>query len=114
MAMTGLIQWGMRQSAEVSNQLMSVERVLEYSVLQPEDNLRDPYVDKKLKKGAVFPLIPDTPKGWPNDGLIRFTNVSMRYSEDMEPVLRNLNLLILPAEKVRILYLSHQNIIFLI
>lgn len=102
MAMTGLIQWGMRQSAEVSNQLMSVERVLEYSVLQPEDNLRDPYVDKKMKRSAVFPLISDTPKGWPSNGLIRFTNVSMRYAEDMEPVLRDLNLIILPGEKVSI------------
>lgn len=37
--MTGLVQWGMRQSAEISNQLVSVERVLEYTKVESEENL---------------------------------------------------------------------------
>lgn len=39
MAVTGLVQWGMRQSAEISNQLVSVERVMEYIELESEENL---------------------------------------------------------------------------
>lgn len=36
MTLTFMLQWGIRQSAEVANQLMSVERVLEYTQLPPE------------------------------------------------------------------------------
>lgn len=33
MALTMMLQWGIRQSAEVMNQMMAVERVLEYREL---------------------------------------------------------------------------------
>lgn len=36
MALTWMMQWGIRQSAEVVNQLMSVERLLEYTLLPSE------------------------------------------------------------------------------
>ena len=37
--LTGYLQWGIRQSADVANQMMSVERVLEYMETKPEPNL---------------------------------------------------------------------------
>ncbi|XP_043284228.1 ATP-binding cassette subfamily C member 4-like isoform X2 [Venturia canescens] len=99
MALTGIIQWGMRQSAEVANQLMAVERVLEYTALTPEENLRDVGIGKKknIKNKEVSAPAPSAPSNWPTDGCIRFSDVYMRYSEEDEPVLRGLSF-VLPAQ----------------
>lgn len=83
----GLLQWGMRQSAEVTNQLMSVERVLEYNILPKETQPSKPLV---------------VPKTWPENGQILFENMCLRYFVDGPLVLKNLNLVIKPREKVRI------------
>ncbi|XP_012536071.1 multidrug resistance-associated protein 4 isoform X2 [Monomorium pharaonis] len=99
MAMTGIIQWGMRQSAEVANQMMGVERVLEYIQLSAEPNLRDcgMYVKKK-ERNLQQPK--SAPKNWPDKGCIKFNKVFMRYSDEDLPVLKNLNLVIYPGEKI--------------
>ncbi|KAG5858203.1 Multidrug resistance-associated protein 4, partial [Gonioctena quinquepunctata] len=59
-ALTGFVQWGIRQSAEVANQLMSVERVLEYKTLPKE---KQPDIPK------------NPPKSWPDQGKITFENM---------------------------------------
>ncbi|XP_001604413.2 multidrug resistance-associated protein 4 isoform X1 [Nasonia vitripennis] len=105
MALTGMVQWGMRQSAEVTNQLMSVERVLEYTDLTPEPNLRDKGMLMKKKKKAAREIeesIAETPKDWPSHGCIEFKGVYMRYAEEEPPVLKGLTLRIKPTEKVGI------------
>lgn len=87
MALTGLLQWGIRQSAEVTNQLMAVERILEYRDLEPE---KQP--DKPL----------EVPKDWPCQGKIEFRNVFYRYFEKADPVLHGLSFSIQPKEKIGI------------
>ncbi|XP_051166811.1 ATP-binding cassette sub-family C member 4-like [Leptopilina boulardi] len=99
MSMTRLMQWGMRQSAEVENQLMSVERVLEYAELPPEPNLRDKGVMFKKKQRRIESFV-TPPKNWPTQGSIRFRNMYLRYSNDDPPVLKDLNIVIYPTEKV--------------
>ncbi|KAJ8687081.1 hypothetical protein QAD02_022875 [Eretmocerus hayati] len=105
MAMTGMVQWGMRQSAEVTNQLMSVERVLEYTQIPPENNLRDrgsPAKKRRKSKQEQRQELIEPPKEWPSYGRIEFKAVHMRYSEDTPPVLKGLTMSIRPSEKVGI------------
>lgn len=86
-ALTGLVQWGLRQSAEVANQLMSVERVLEYDTLEEEKQ----------------PLVPKQPSlEWPQNGRISFEKMGLRYSQDSASVLKDLNIVIQPKEKIGI------------
>ncbi|XP_030029723.1 probable multidrug resistance-associated protein lethal(2)03659 isoform X2 [Manduca sexta] len=88
-SLTGIFQWGMRQSAEMENQMTSVERVLEYTGLPQEAALRsDP--EKK------------PPAEWPTEGAIQFNNLSLKYSPDGNCVLHKLQMMIQPQEKIGI------------
>ncbi|XP_057378671.1 LOW QUALITY PROTEIN: ATP-binding cassette sub-family C member 4-like [Daphnia carinata] len=89
MALTGMFQWGVRQSAEVENQMTSVERVIDYSRLPSEAPL-DSAPGKKP---------PDT---WPLSGAIQFDGMSLRYIEADQPVLKNITCLIRANEKIGI------------
>lgn len=71
--------------AEVSNQMMTVERVLEYKNLESE---------KQPKESR--PVAAD----WPLKGCIEFRNVFYRYSIEAEPMLRNLSFVINSMEKI--------------
>ncbi|KAG8186529.1 hypothetical protein JTE90_023957 [Oedothorax gibbosus] len=87
--LSGSFQWGVRQSAEVESQMTSVERVIEYSNLKPEASLES----SDEKKPA---------KNWPSRGYITYKNVSLKYSPNEPPVLKNLNFEIYPEEKIGI------------
>ncbi|CAH0600342.1 unnamed protein product [Chrysodeixis includens] len=88
-SLTGIFQWGMRQSAEMENQMTSVERVLEYTKLPQESALR---VSQEKKP----------PADWPAEGAIDFDNLSLRYSPEGNLVLNKLNFHIEPQEKIGI------------
>lgn len=47
--MTGMVQFGMRQSCELENNMTAVERVSEYETVDPEDQLEAP-ADKNHQK----------------------------------------------------------------
>ncbi|XP_005190478.1 probable multidrug resistance-associated protein lethal(2)03659 [Musca domestica] len=91
MGLTGMVQWGMRQSAEMENTMTSVERVVEYESIKPEGELES----EPNKK---------PPKSWPEEGKITFDNLSLRYAPDpkSEYVLKSLNFNIQPCDKVGI------------
>lgn len=76
----GMCNWGLRQTAELENQMTSVERVIEYADLPSERSLEtDTRILNKL------------PPHWPQRGLIKFNNVSLKYSDTSEYVFRNLS-----------------------
>nr|DBA33080.1 TPA: hypothetical protein GDO54_000812 [Pyxicephalus adspersus] len=83
----GSFQWGVRQSAEVENLMISVERVMEYTQLEKE-------AEWETKRRPPF--------DWPSKGMIAFENVNFAYSLDGPLVLRHLTALIRPKEKVGI------------
>ncbi|KAH8412635.1 hypothetical protein KR009_003917, partial [Drosophila setifemur] len=91
MSLTGQVSWGVRQSAEMENNMINVERVLEYQDIEPEGALESS-PDKK-------PL-----ESWPEQGKIVFDELSLRYEPDpkAEKVLKSLSLVIKPKEKVGI------------
>lgn len=87
LTLTATIQWAIRQSAEVANHLMSVERILEYKQLEQEPEPEKPIAPRKE---------------WPSEGKITLKNVVYRYFPEAEPVLRGVNLVVQPREKVGI------------
>ncbi|KAM7238072.1 hypothetical protein CapIbe_011030 [Capra ibex] len=73
--LTRMSQWCVRQSVEVENMMISVERVIEYT---------------DLVKEASWELEYRPPPSWPNKGFISFNNVNFRHKFDGPLVLRNI------------------------
>ncbi|XP_055640688.1 ATP-binding cassette sub-family C member 4-like [Toxorhynchites rutilus septentrionalis] len=84
-----LLQFGIRQSANMFNHLIAVERLLEYKNLPAEEQ---PPVDTALIQT----------KTWPSEGRIEFMKVNFRYFKDAPLVLRDLCLEVEPKQKVGI------------
>ncbi|KAK0092933.1 hypothetical protein PV326_000289 [Microctonus aethiopoides] len=89
LGLTGELQWGMRQVAELENQMTSVERVKEYTNIESEPPLKS-HPDKK-------PL-----NDWPQQARIEFKNVYLSYGPMELPVLKNINFVINSRERVGI------------
>lgn len=83
-----MLQWGIRQSAELTNQMVCVERVMEFCDLKPEAALESEPENRP-------------PRSWPEKGEIRIQNMSLRYGDDSPVVvLKNINCIIYGGEKV--------------
>ncbi|KAM6178581.1 ATP-binding cassette sub-family C member 4 isoform 2-T2 [Rhynchocyon petersi] len=87
LTLMGMFQWCVRQSAEVENMMISVERVIEYT---------------NLDKEAPWECQKRPPPTWPHEGVIVFDNVNFTYSLDGPLVLKHLTALIKSREKVGI------------
>lgn len=78
-----MVQWGVRQWAELENLMTSVERLLEYTEIPPE-----------TKAGSEV-------KNWPSQGAIKYDKVFLTYN-NVDMVLRDLNFEIKPKQKIGI------------
>ncbi|XP_070189189.1 uncharacterized protein [Littorina saxatilis] len=78
------LNWLVRMAGDLETNAVSVERMLEYTCLTPE---------------MSFPTV--TPQvSWPKEGRIQFINLSASYSSDSQRVLRGIDCMIQPGEKV--------------
>lgn len=84
---TGSLNWIVRMTVEVETNIVSVERIMEYC---------------ELKSEAEEIIEPRPPKVWPSHGSVKFENISAKYRENLDLVLKNVSLDIKPREKVGI------------
>lgn len=87
MQLAGLFQWCIRQSAELENMMVSVERVVEYGHLDSENVLHGPRD------------ISNRPE-WPEKGHIEIKDLKCYYREGAPLVLRGVSVQISPGERV--------------
>ncbi|KAL9383972.1 hypothetical protein Peur_024295 [Populus x canadensis] len=85
---TDLLSNVLRQASKAENSLNSVERVSTYIDLPSEA----PAIDKNNRP----------PPSWPLSGLIKFTDVVLRYRPELPPVLHGLSFAVSPTEKLGI------------
>eukprot|EP00899_Mesostigma_viride_P010623 jgi/Mesvir1/19562/Mv07034-RA.1 len=83
--LSGLLQWTVRQSAEVENLMTSVERMVEYTELPQE--------------AALDVAETKPPRDWPQAGAISIQGLTVKYDTSDEPVLRGISLEIAAGTK---------------
>lgn len=74
-----------RMSSELENNIVSIERCIEYTNLEKEDNVPD----ERSNLGK-----------WPTDGRIKFKDYSTKYRPHLDFVLNNVNFEIKPQQKI--------------
>ncbi len=81
----GLFQYAVRQSAELENQMASVDRVVRYSQVKPEAE-------------PITVIRP--PSMWPQYGIVTFEGASLVEADDCCKILKNIWCCIRAQEKV--------------
>ena len=77
---TNSYQWTIRQSSELENSLVSIERLMEYAALSPVEDV-DVLGDVQSTRFV------GADEAWPSAGRIEFDRVCMRYRPSLAPVL---------------------------
>ncbi|KAJ2933863.1 hypothetical protein H1R20_g3220, partial [Candolleomyces eurysporus] len=83
---TSSLNWVVRSASEVEQNIVSVERILHQTEVEPEASYDT--VDVTL------------PAGWPSTGTIRFQNYSARYRAGLDLVLRDISVEIKSGKKI--------------
>ncbi|KAM3966704.1 ATP-binding cassette sub-family C member 4-like [Aphomia sociella] len=81
--LVNMVQVGIKQATDVISQMTSVERVVQFTSL-PQEHIAGP----------------TPPADWPQQARIIFKDLYLRYDEEAEPVLKNLNVVIESGWKV--------------
>ncbi|KAF9518525.1 hypothetical protein BS47DRAFT_1388932 [Hydnum rufescens UP504] len=85
---TGSLNWVIRSASDVEQNIVSVERVLNYVEVEPEAPAEIP----EMK-----------PSGdWPHGGAIRLENFCMRYRPELDLILQDITLDVSPGERLGI------------
>ncbi|XP_055990712.1 multidrug resistance-associated protein 1 [Sorex fumeus] len=85
---TSYLNWLVRMSSEMETNIVAVERLKEYSETEKEAPWR-------IEETAP-------PSTWPQTGRVEFRNFGLRYRDDLDLVLKNINVTIEGGEKVGI------------
>ena len=80
--------WLVRAFTDTETQCVSVERIVEYASLEPEE-------EEESSRALLAP-----PPNWPQAGRVQWADVSLRYRPNLDPALRKVNLVIEAGEKV--------------
>ncbi|KAM8798712.1 multidrug resistance-associated protein 1 isoform 1-T1 [Eudromia elegans] len=85
---TAYLNWLVRMSSELETNIVAVERVKEYA---------------EMEKEAEWSIEQTAPVStWPQEGKIEFRGYGLRYREDLDLVLKNINVTIKGGEKIGI------------
>ncbi|PWN22966.1 hypothetical protein BCV69DRAFT_296932 [Microstroma glucosiphilum] len=84
---TQALNWVVRSASEVEQNIVSVERAIQYCDLASEA----PYTSSEEDA---------PPTHWPSEGAIEFKNYSTRYKPSLPLVLKKLNMSIKPGERI--------------
>ena len=85
--MLDMTQYAIRVASETENHMTSVERVMNYTSIEPEP-------------GYDTGTLP--PEKWPHQGALSLCDLSLAYLTDAPKVLNNINITVAPKEKVGI------------
>ncbi|XP_010079777.1 PREDICTED: multidrug resistance-associated protein 1, partial [Pterocles gutturalis] len=85
---TAYLNWLVRMSSELETNIVAVERVKEYAEMEKE-------AEWSIEQTAP-------PSTWPEEGKIEFRGYGLRYREDLDLVLKNINVTINGGEKIGI------------
>ncbi|NXN11515.1 MRP1 protein, partial [Indicator maculatus] len=85
---TAYLNWLVRMSSELETNIVAVERVKEYA---------------ETEKEAEWSIEQTAPAStWPEEGKVEFRGYGLRYREDLDLVLKNINVTISGGEKIGI------------
>jgi len=87
MQVTQTFNWMVRQTSELENNIVSVERVEEYCNVEQE---------------ASYHTEESIPEGWPSKGEVEFINYSTRYRPDLDLVVKDISFKVSSGEKIGI------------
>lgn len=90
---TGVLSWVIRIVSELESQMVSVERVEEYTKLPSEEST-----------GAIakYGVVEEPPADWPVQGALRFEKLEMRYRPELPLVLKDVTFEVQPGHTVGI------------